>query len=205
MYKTEQENFWAGDFGNEYIDRNNCPEQLASYLCFWSKIFKCRNGIRSVIEFGANIGGNIRALKMLLPLADLDAIEINKTACEQLTKIDGLTVFNGSILEIDLKKKYDLVFMRGVLIHINPDELQNVYRRMYECTNNGGYILLDEYFNPYPIAIDYRGEKDKLFKRDFAGELMDRYPDLELIDYGCTYHRDGWNDDSNWFLMKKNR
>lgn len=23
MYKTDQERFWAGDFGNEYVDRNS--------------------------------------------------------------------------------------------------------------------------------------------------------------------------------------
>jgi hypothetical protein len=74
---------------------------------------------------------------------------------------------------------------------------------MYECTSISGYILIDEYYNPYPVSIDYRGEKNKLFKRDFAGELLDKYPDLELIDYGFTYSRDGWNDNTNWFLMRK--
>ncbi|MDR1361742.1 MAG: hypothetical protein LBJ16_00830 [Holosporaceae bacterium] len=206
MYKTEQEEFWVGDFGDKYIERNNSQEQFASYLRFWSKIFKCRNNIKSVMEFGANIGINIRAIKMLLSSANLSAIEINKKAFKELIKLDlggGGEAFNESILNVKLSRTYDLVFTRGVLIHISPDELENVYKRIYECTNCGGYIMIDEYFNPYPISIDYRGEKNKLFKRDFAGELMDKYRDLELMDYGFTYHRDGWHDDSNWFLMKK--
>ena len=36
-YKTEQEEFWAGEFGEEYISRNNSKELLASNLNFFSK------------------------------------------------------------------------------------------------------------------------------------------------------------------------
>jgi len=43
-----------------------------------------------------------------------------------------------------------------------------------------------------------------LFKRDFAGELMDNFP-VELVDYGFQYHRDVFPaDDVTWFLMRKN-
>lgn len=28
-YKTEQENFWAGDFGNDYVDRNSDATQAS--------------------------------------------------------------------------------------------------------------------------------------------------------------------------------
>ena len=41
----------------------------------------------------------------------------------------------------------------------------------------------------------------------FAGELLDAYPDLELVDYGFQYHRDHNfpADDSTWFLLKKTK
>jgi hypothetical protein len=44
-----------------------------------------------------------------------------------------------------------------------------------------------------------------LYKRDFAGEMLDRYPDLQLVDYGFSYHRDQNfpQDDANWFLLEK--
>jgi len=44
-----------------------------------------------------------------------------------------------------------------------------------------------------------------LFKRDFAGEMLDRFKDLELLDYGFVYHRDNNfpQDDLNWFLLRK--
>ena len=31
-FKTEQEKFWAGDFGNQYIGRNNSAQLLGSNL-----------------------------------------------------------------------------------------------------------------------------------------------------------------------------
>ena len=54
------------------------------------------------------------------------------------------------------------------------------------------------------MTLDYRGNKDKLFKRDFAGELISKY-DLKLVDYGFNYHLDTYhtNDDSTWFLLEK--
>ena len=62
-----------------------------------------------------------------------------------------------------------------------------------------------EYYSPSPVSIPYRGEADKLFKRDFASEFLDKFQDVELIDYGFLYHRDNNfpDDDINWFLMKK--
>jgi spore coat polysaccharide biosynthesis protein SpsF len=61
-----------------------------------------------------------------------------------------------------------------------------------------------EYYNSSPVSIEYRGEIDRLFKRDFAGEMLEIYPDLKLIDYGFTYHRDFFpDDDTTWFLLEK--
>ena len=35
-FRTEQENFWAGDFGTKYIQRNQGDQLLASNLNFFS-------------------------------------------------------------------------------------------------------------------------------------------------------------------------
>lgn len=44
-----------------------------------------------------------------------------------------------------------------------------------------------------------------MYKRDFAGELMDMYPNLQLIDYGFVYRKDPVfvQGDTTWFLMEK--
>ena len=54
------------------------------------------------------------------------------------------------------------------------------------------------------MAIEYRGHEDVLFKRDFAGELIDKF-NLKLINYGFTYNREKYfpNDDGTWFLLEK--
>jgi len=204
MFKTEQENFWAGDFGNEYIKRNKENSIILSDLVLFTDIIKNTRDVSSIIEFGSNIGLNLMALKVLKPDAEISAIEINKNAIEILkNNIENIQVYNQSILEYQPDKKRDFVLIKGVLIHINPEELKNVYQKLYETSKR--YICICEYYNPTPVSIDYRGHKDKLFKRDFAGEFMDAYPDVELVDYGFKYHRDNnfKMDDVTWFLMKK--
>jgi len=69
------------------------------------------------------------------------------------------------------------------------------------------YILIAEYYSTKPTEIIYRNYKNVLFKRDFAGEMLDQYSDLTLIDYGFVYRRDNLfpDDDINWFLLKKNK
>ncbi len=205
-YKTEQENFWAGEFGNDYIDRNISKEYLAANLNFFSKAFKQIGKPNSLIEFGANVGMNLQAIKLLFPNIELSAIEINKKAANELSNFIGeQNVHNGSIFDFTPKKNYDVSLIKGVLIHINPNMLDVVYDKLYETSNR--YILICEYYNPSPVSIEYRGHKDRLFKRDFAGEMLDKYTDLSLIDYGFCYKRDPSfpQDDITWFLLEKNK
>lgn len=44
-YKTEQENFWAGEFGEEYIKRNNSKKLVASSIAMYSKILSNTRGV----------------------------------------------------------------------------------------------------------------------------------------------------------------
>ncbi len=79
-FKTEQEAFWAGNFGTDYIQRNQGDELLASNLNFFSKALNQTRDITSCIEFGANIGMNLKALQLLHPSLVSHAIEINSEA-----------------------------------------------------------------------------------------------------------------------------
>ncbi len=205
-FKTEQEEFWAGEFGNDYVERNNNPTGIARRTALFSKIFSRAMKINSVLEFGSNIGYNLKAIRNILPNTDVSAIELNTKAIQVLKAgIHDATVYEGSILDFDSKDlgMHDLTFTAGVLIHINPQKLPEVYAKLYECSNR--YIMIREYYSTKPVEIDYRGNANRLFKRDFAGELMNLYPELELVDYGFQYHRD-YNfpmDDATWFLLRK--
>jgi spore coat polysaccharide biosynthesis protein SpsF len=83
--------------------------------------------------------------------------------------------------------------------------LPAVYDKLVAAT--GRYLLVAEYYNPSPVAIPYRGHTDRLFKRDFAGEILDRHPNLRLVDYGFAYRRDPdfQQDDITWFLLEKQK
>ena len=200
-YKTEQEEFWATEFGDNYINRN---QNYISNISFFSKVIGRAPNIESIIEFGCNIGLNLKALNTLLPSCHLTGVEINKSACKFLNEWGSCDVINESIFNYNEKQKYDLSLVKGILIHINPEMLNNAYKKIYDSSKK--YILIAEYYNPTPVSISYRGHKDRLFKRDFAGELLDKYSDLKLVDYGFLYHRDYYfqKDDLTWFLLEKN-
>jgi len=206
-FKTEQEEFWAGEFGVEYINRNQGAKAIAGNLNFFSKSLSKTKRIKSCIEFGANIGLNLSAINLLFPGIDSHAVEINARACDELKKsfAPPPNVYNESILDFVPKNKYDLVLIKGVLIHINPEQLKNVYEKLVASTSQ--YLMIAEYYNPSPTMITYRGHSDRLFKRDFAGEILEQFPQMQLLDYGFVYHRDlnFPQDDITWFLMEKSR
>lgn len=202
-YQTEQEAFWAGSFGDEYIARNDGAPHIAANLALFSRILSTTQKIDSVLELGANIGLNLLALRQLLPSASLSAVEINAQAATRLRAIPGVEVHNASLLDYQSTQTYDLTLAKGVLIHIDPDRLPDAYERLYAASRR--YICLVEYYNPVPVALHYRGHAERLYKRDFAGEMLDRYPDLRLVSYGFGYHRDSLfpMDDTNWFLLER--
>jgi spore coat polysaccharide biosynthesis protein SpsF len=203
-FKTEQEEFWANNFGNDYIQRNKSKKLLASNLNFFSTALKQAHSLESCIEFGANIGMNLRALKLLYPEIKIQGVEINEKACMKLSEFLGKkNVFNKSIFDFPVKRTFDLSFTKGVLIHINPEMLESVYQKLYDSSDK--YILVAEYYNPSPVSIKYRGHQNKLFKRDFAGEMLEKFNNLTLSDYGFVYKRDPSfpQDDVSWFLLEK--
>jgi pseudaminic acid biosynthesis-associated methylase len=202
-YKTDQEEFWAGAFGDEYSDRNVGRGWIAANAALFSKVLARTSGVSSVIELGANIGLNLRAIELLLPEAKLAGVEINNVAAETLRGWGRAEVFEQSILDFAPAESYDLALIKGVLIHINPDALPAVYDKLHACSSR--YVCVVEYYNPTPVAIPYRGHDDRLFKRDFAGEMLDRFPDLKVVDYGFCWHRDPNfpQDDVTWFLLEK--
>jgi pseudaminic acid biosynthesis-associated methylase len=202
-FSTDQEAFWAGDFGDQYLARNTGQHLVSANLALFSRILSRASAVTSILELGANIGNNLQALRQLLPGVKLSAVEINAKAAEQLAKIPDVKVMNQSLLEFEPNQTHDMSLSKGVLIHIAPQRLPDAYDRLYRASHR--YVCLVEYYNPTPVAVPYRGNDDRLYKRDFAGEMLDRYPDLELVDYGFSYHRDRNfpQDDANWFLLEK--
>ncbi len=199
---NEQEKFWSGNFGDNYTKRSINQKTVLNNKIFFLKIFK-KKKINSVLELGANIGYNILAIKKIFrKLKNITCVEINNFAYKELIKIKGINATNDSLIKFQSKKKYELVFTKGVLIHLNPNSLKNVYKKMGKFSSK--YVLIAEYYNPTPTKVNYRGNKNKLFKRDFAQEFLKENEKFKLIDYGFTYRKDKYpQDDLTWFLFKR--
>ena len=193
--------FWDGVFGDEYTDRNKGDKLYASNIAYFAQSLRNASGIKTIMELGANRGMNIMALNALYPFATTSAVEMNEKAFEELQEVCTGEAINADLTEYQCGTTYDLVFTKGLLIHIPPQHLEKIYKLLY--TTSEQYILIGEYYNPVPLMIPYRGEDNRLWKRDFAGEMIDRYP-LKLIDYGFVYKRGSFpQDDITWFLLEK--
>lgn len=204
---TIQEKLWRDSiWSKQYISRNNSKQLKFSNIAFFSKILDSLNQpVESVFEIGPNIGLNLDAINALDNRIIIDCLEISIDACHVLRDKPFIrNVINDSIsnFKVYQDKKYDLVFTKGVLIHLNPNELPEIYEKIYSLSNR--FVLFAEYYNPTPVSISYRGIENVLFKRDFAGEFLDKFSDFKLIDYGFVYHRDNVfpQDDITWFLLE---
>ena len=200
---TDQEFFWKGEFGNEYTERNSGEYYKIGKLNFWSEIINITGQLKTVLELGCNRGLNLEAIKSLNRNVLCRGVEINSKAIKIAEENDH-QILNSSVSD-DLPKSLqsELTFTSGVLIHINPNKLKNVYRNLFNLSSK--FILINEYFSTNPEEIIYRGNSDRLWKRDFAKDIKQYYPELELIKYGFNwrYDENKSSDDTNWFLFRK--
>ena len=160
--------------------------------------------LSSILEVGANIGINLRALSRLTT-AQIFAVEPNQRARKRL--VDDAVLPQENIFDATAAKlpfddgSIDLVFTSGVLIHIPPVGLNTAYAEIYRVSSR--YILSLEYFSPTPEAKTYRGEEDLLYKRDYGGLWLDNYPTLKLLADGFLWKRTTGLDNLNWWLFQK--
>lgn len=196
----EAANTWAGPFGNEYADRQ-IPNETGTAGFFARALARMEGPPRVALELGAGTGDNIRALHRLYPNMSAWALEVNSHAASQIT---GARIIEADLTEteIPLECQPDLVFTRGVLIHIHPARLIQAYRNLAASSR---YVLIAEYHNPTPIEVRYRDRDGLLWKRDFAAHFLSMHPEFRVIDYGFAWRHDPHlrQDDLTWFLLER--
>lgn len=207
-YRTKQEARWAGELGERYTKHNtiyvpaqnkNTRTRNLEHARINTNLFKRalkgrpRKNIKSVLEFGANVGLNLIAIKKLLPGAIIHAVEINEGAAEHLHKVSDQVYLQSIFDDIDVRA--DLVISKGLLIHINPKYRKRAYKKLYE--HSARYIFLAEHHAKIPEVVEYRGYKDAFWKRNFIGEMLKRYPDLQVLRSGIIHST------FEWHLMEK--
>lgn len=192
------EAFWRGRFGDDYAKRS--PGDRQAVTAMLRKVVLGRP-IHSVLELGAGTGNNMRALLDIDQTLELAAVEINDSAAAEIPR--GVEIHRTTVAAFDCDRRWDMVMTRGLLIHIPPEDLPLVYAKILRAA--GRYVLLAEYYNPTRVEVPYRGHAGRLWKADFAGEMLDAYPSLHLVNYGFAYHRDPLHpqDDVSWFLLER--
>ena len=148
--KSKQRELWRGSFGDAYIDRNPCtPDLLRKRIVAFAKIFQGLGlkAPRSILEVGANIGRNIRALQILTD-AELHALEPNMRARTTLLNEKVLPkeqIHDGAAEELPFgDASMDMVFTCTVLIHIPPETVEQACRELYRVARQ--FLLIIEYF-----------------------------------------------------------
>ncbi len=209
---TDQIQQWSSEFGKEYTERN--PHTIEVMDELYGKQFGLTrtelnltflgNLDRSIkiLEVGSNVGAQLHGLQKI-GFKNLYGIEIQPYAVEvskQNTK--NINIIQGSAFDIPFKDSYfDFVFTSGVLIHINPGDLNIAMREIYRCTSE--YIWGFEYYADRYSEIPYRGRRNLLWKADFAKLYLDEFRDLELVKEKRIKYLDNDNVDSMFLIRKR--
>jgi pseudaminic acid biosynthesis-associated methylase len=196
---------WRGEFGDRYTQRNVPTEDAVARTAraFGAILQRLPSQPVSILEAGANVGRNIRALAGV-STAELYAVEPNASARAELEKVlPAGHVFDADLLALPLgDASVDLAFTCGVLIHIGEEDIPGALAELYRVSRH--WLLCMEYFSPSTDAVRYHGHDDLLFKRDYGALWLDHFGDgLNLLDYGFLWKRTTGFDDLTWWLFDK--
>ena len=136
---TEQEQFWKGEFGDQYVGRHKELDWRAR-APFWRSIIEMTKA-RSILEVGCNIGGNLKAIRDVAPMIAAWGCDINQTALQEAADA-GLSVVEVSVFDLKrvwLRERFDLVVTVGVLIHVAPADLYDAIDSIISASSR--YVL----------------------------------------------------------------
>ena len=196
----DQLDVWQSEFGDAYTDRNETDWRIR--LEAFNHMFEGLT-INRVLEVGCNRGHNLRALSEILDAkTEIVGVEPNRYALELARQASSKSgALFGQASDLPFKDGYfDMVFTAGVLIHIPPADLPKVLAEIHRAS--GRYILAIEYFADEDTPINYRGQDDLLWKRNFLEHYKNQFSDLDVIKEGFWDSAAGF-DNCRWWLMEK--
>lgn len=190
--KTSQEKVWSDRHGFRYVIHHMGEDWKTTRIPLWTMLLGLVPDAESVFEFGCNIGANLKAINYIKPELELGGMDINQHAINVLEKDKIGKVNCGSIITDKPKKKYDFVFSRGVLIHINPNEVAKVMKNMADSSKK--YVMIFEHYSEnvsQPKGYAKRvegGEQGEgyQFWQDFSGKFAELYPDWHVVQEGIN-------------------
>jgi pseudaminic acid biosynthesis-associated methylase len=192
------EDLWAGDFGDEYVERNTDFDHRRG---FWHDLLADHPCDR-VLEVGCNVGGNLRWIAERIPPRCVYGIDVNEKALAVLrTQFPAVNAIWSPARDLPFRDRwFDLVFTMGVLIHQPEQTLPVVMTEMVRTSRR--WVLCGEYFGETTEEVAYRGNRGALFRRDYGAGFQEMFPDLRLVNQGLLSRDEGW-DDVTWWLFER--
>ena len=145
------------DLWNKYTDENkeNISGDISNFLYYLSIAL----GTKKICEAGCNIGNNLTAFPSDYSVYGFD---LNDSALEKAKKRHpNFTFEHGSLNKIPFPDSFfDLIFTRGVLIHIKADLLDEILTELLRTTKK------------WIINLEYHGEDGKMIKWKRGNELL---------------------------------
>lgn len=101
---------------------------------------------KSILDFGAGIGLTLPYFAEFFPDADLYATDISEKSLDSVRqRFPTVTALTDSAIDA---RRFDLIFLSGVVHHIPPAEREGVMQRLASLLNAGGTLCVFEH-NPY--------------------------------------------------------
>lgn len=211
MGKTYQIEKWTGEFGRTYTKRS--PYKVKDTNDLYKRLYGITRSEMNnefignlpssinILEIGSNVGAQLLVLqemgfqKLYGIEIQFEAIKFSRSISEKIYIIQGLAS------NIPFKDSFfDLVFTSGVLIHIPPRDICHVISEVYRCSSR--YIWGFEYFAEEYTEIEYRGEKNLLWKANFAQMYLNLFQNIRLIKEK-KFPYIGNNNVDQMFLLEK--
>ena len=177
-YSTEQEEFWAGTFGDEYTRRNHDSrrpcELLGDVVAHLEADRADRDGSRARLQRRPEPKGARSAPARRSVTCGRD----QPRRCRGKRGPPGRRWSRIRFSSSSRRQSCDLVLIAG---RSDPHRPRPSWTKSTtSCTQQPRAISVWRSTTARcPIEVPYRGHRNRLFKRDFAGEILDRYPRFE--------------------------
>ena len=211
MKETEQIQQWAGEFGKQYTDRNFMTLDEMENLwkgnygftrSYMNELFLNEIPLDvKLLEVGSNVGNQLLCLQKA-GFKNLYGIELQWYAVEMSkSRTKHINIVQSSAFDIPFKDQYfDIVFTSGLLIHIAPNDINNVLDEIYRCSKR--FIWGAEYYYDQYINVVYREKNALMWKGNFSKMFLDRFKDLYLVKEEFMKYLNNDNVDVMYLLEK---